>query len=108
MIRGLLKKLLGKSYTENNEKYIKISFAINILMFIISAVMLFFLPEQIPILHEGAKNYNVPSILGVWLFPILALVIIFSLIKQNRLSKLNTAIFGILCIAVTVYYISMI
>lgn len=108
MIRELLKKMLGKNFTESNQEYIKINFAINILMFIISAVMLIFLPEQIPILHEGAKNYNVPSILGVWLFPILGLVINFSLIKQKRLSKLNTIIFVILCIAMTVYYISMI
>jgi hypothetical protein len=108
MIRELLKKILGNNFTENNKNYIIINFAINILMFIISAVMLFFLPEQIPILHEGAKNYNVPSILGVWLFPILGLVINFTLIKQNRLGKLNTLIFAILCIIMTVYYINMI
>ena len=108
MIRKLLKKMLGSNYTENNATYIKINFAINILMFIISAIMLLFLPEQIPILHEGAKNYNVPRILGVWLFPILGLVINFSLIKQNRLGKFNTFVFVILCVIMTGYYINMI
>ncbi|AEY67390.1 hypothetical protein [Clostridium sp. BNL1100] len=108
MIRRLLKKILGNNYNENNASYIKINFAINILMFIISAVMLLFLPEQIPILHEGAKNYNVPSILGVWLFPILGLVNNFSLIKQKRLGKFNSFVFVILCIIMTGYYINMV
>lgn len=84
MIRKLLKNLLGNDFTESNERYAKINFTIIFLMFIISAIMLLFLPEQLPIIHEGAKTYNVPSILGVWLFPVLALVINLSFIKQKK------------------------
>ena len=76
------------------------------LMFIISAIMLLFLPEQLPIIHEGAKTYNVPSILGVWLFPVLALVINLSFIKQKRLSPINSIAFGIIAIIMTVFYIN--
>ena len=65
MIRKLLKNLLGNDFTESNERYAKINFTIIFLMFIISAIMLLFLPEQLPIIHEGAKTYNVPSILGI-------------------------------------------
>ena len=106
MIRQLLKNLLGNDFTESNERYAKINFTIIFLMFIISAIMLLFLPEQLPIIHEGAKTYNVPSILGVWLFPVLALVINLSFIKQKRLSPINSIAFGIIAIIMTVFYIN--
>ena len=102
MIRKLLKNLLGNDFTESNERYAKINFTIIFLMFIISAIMLLFLP----IIHEGAKTYNVPSILGVWLFPVLALVINLSFIKQKRLSPINSIAFGIIAIIMTVFYIN--
>lgn len=108
MIRKLLKNLLGNGFTENNEKYAKINFAIIAVMFIISAVMLFFLPEQLPIIHEGAKTYNIPSILGVWLFPLIALIINISFIKQRRLSTANSVAFVILGGIMVGFYITMI
>ncbi len=83
MIRKILRNLLGDEFTENNEKYAKINFLIIIVMFIISAIMLFFLPDQLPIIHEGTQTYNIPSVLGVWLFPVIALIINFSFIKQK-------------------------
>ena len=89
-----------------SEMCIRDSFTIIFLMFIISAIMLLFLPEQLPIIHEGAKTYNVPSILGVWLFPVLALVINLSFIKQKRLSPINSIAFGIIAIIMTVFYIN--
>lgn len=107
MIRKLLKNLLGNDFTESNERYAKINFAIILLMFIISAIMLFFLPGQLPIIHEGAKTYNVPSVLGVWLFPVLALIINLSFIKQKRLSPINTVAFGIIAIIMIAFYISV-
>ena len=47
MIKKILKDVLGENFTENNEKYAKINFIIVILMFLVSAIMLFFLPEKI-------------------------------------------------------------
>lgn len=59
MIRNLLKNLLGDSFNESNEKYAKINFGIIILMFVVSAIMLFFLPSEIDILHSGdTKSYS--------------------------------------------------
>lgn len=49
MIKKILKDVLGENFTENNEKYAKINFIIVILMFLVSAIMLFFLPEKINI-----------------------------------------------------------
>lgn len=51
MIRKLLKNLLGENFTENNAKLATVNFAIILLMFLLSGIMLFFLPEQISILH---------------------------------------------------------
>ena len=70
MIKKILKDVLGENFTENNEKYAKINFIIVILMFLVSAIMLFFLPEKINILHNGDTYYPIPSILGIWLFSV--------------------------------------
>ncbi len=107
MVRKILKSMLGDNLTENNEKLAMVNFGIILIMFVVSAVMLFFLPEQIPILHNGATNYPVPSVLGVWLFPLIALIINMTFIKQGRLSKMNSAIFGILLIVMLMFYFSV-
>ena len=57
MIRKLLKNLLGENFTENNAKLATVNFAIILLMFLLSGIMLFFLPEQISILHTGDTYY---------------------------------------------------
>lgn len=107
MIRVLLKNFLGDSYNENNVKYAKINFVIIILMFIVSTIMLFFLPSKIEILHSGDTNYPIPSILGVWLIPIIALLLNFSFIAQKRLSSFNSIVMAILLIGSTVYYFTL-
>lgn len=107
MIRNLLKNLLGDSFNESNEKYAKINLGIIILMFVVSAIMLFFLPSEIDILHSGDTNYPIPSVLGVWLIPILAILLNFSFIKQKRLSSLNSIIMAILLAGSTVYYLTL-
>ena len=59
MIKKILKDVLGENFTENNEKYAKINFIIVILMFLVSAIMLFFLPEKINILHNRSEERRV-------------------------------------------------
>lgn len=107
MIRNFLKNLLGDSFNESNEKYAKINFGIIILMFVVSAIMLFFLPSEIDILHSGDTNYPIPSVLGVWLIPIIALLLNFSFIKQKRLSSLNSIIMAVLLVGSTIYYFTL-
>lgn len=107
MIRNLLKNLLGDSFNESNEKYAKINLGIIILMFVVSAIMLFFLPSEIDILHSGDTNYPIPSVLGVWLIPILAILLNFSFIKQKRLSSLNSIIMALLLVGSTIYYFTL-
>ncbi len=103
----LLKRMLGENFTANSKKYGKINFAIVLCMFVVSAIMLLFLPSQLPILHNGATEYPVPSVLGVWIIPVIALIVNLSFIKQNRLSKMNSIFFGIAFVAMTVYYITL-
>ena len=102
MIRNFLKNFLGDSFNESNEKYAKINFGIIILMFLVSAIMLFFLPSEIDILHSGDTNYPIPSVLGVWL-----LLLNFSFIKQKRLSSLNSIIMALLLVGSTIYYFTL-
>ena len=107
MIRNFLKNFLGDSFNESNEKYAKINFGIIILMFLVSAIMLFFLPSEIDILHSGDTNYPIPSVLGVWLVPIIGLLLNFSFIKQKRLSSLNSIIMALLLVGSTIYYFTL-
>ncbi|MDE7177039.1 MAG: hypothetical protein K2O59_04425 [Lachnospiraceae bacterium] len=108
MIRKFMKNILGENFTQNNAKLACVNFGIILFMFLVSGIMLFFLPEQIPILHNGAIEYPIPSALGVWLFPIIALIINISFIKQNRLSKINSIIFAVLLMVMIALYISFI
>ena len=45
MIRKMMKNLLGESYTENNGKLAIVNFGIILIMFIVSGIMLLFLPD---------------------------------------------------------------
>ncbi|MCB6202680.1 hypothetical protein [Extibacter muris] len=107
MLRKLLQSILGDNFTENNEKYAKINFCIIILMFFVSAVMLFFLPEKIEILHNGDTYYPIPSVIGVWLPPVIALLVNLSFMKQKRLSAINTGIMTLLFLFSTGYYFTL-
>ena len=53
MIRRLLKNVLGENFTENNAKLATVNFGVILLMFVLSGIMLLFLPEQISMLHMG-------------------------------------------------------
>ncbi len=108
MIRKLIKNIFGENYTQNNAKLAGVNLGIIFLMFLVSGIMLFFLPKQIPILHNGAAEYPIHTALGIWIFPLTALVINISFIKQNRLSKMNSIIFAVFLVAMTAFYISFI
>ena len=108
MIKKILKDVLGENFTGNNEKYAKINLIIDIQMYLDTPIMLFFLPEKINILHNGDTYYPIPSILGIWLVPVISLVLNFTFIKQKKLSSLNSIIMGLLLIGSTIYYITLI
>ena len=107
MIRRLLKNVLGENFTENNAKLATVNFGVILLMFVLSGIMLFFLPEQISILHMGETYYPIPSVLGVWLFPIIALIVKLLFIRQNRLTKMNSGVFVILLAVMMFSYVNM-
>ena len=107
MIRRLLKSILGENFTENNAKLAAVNFGIILLMFVLSGIMLFFLPEQKSILHSGTTYNPVPSVLGVWLFPVIALIVNLLFIRQNRLTKMNSGVFVILLAVMMFSYVNM-
>ena len=108
MIRKFMKNIFGENFTENNAKLASVNFAIILLMFLLSGMMLLFLPEQISILHTGSTYYPLPSVLAVWLLPIIALVINISFIRQKRLSKMNSMVFIVLFVIMMASYLSQI
>ena len=87
MVRKFLKNILGENFTENNAKLATVNFAIILFMFVLSGVMLFFLPDQISII---------------------ALIVNIGFIKQKRLSKMNSVVFAVLLVVMMVSYISQI
>ena len=54
--------------------------------------------------RSGGTYYPIPSVLGVWLFPVISLLINMLLIKQKRLSKMNTVIFALLFVVMMAAY----
>lgn len=107
MIRRLLSKIVGDNLSKSERKYAKINFVIILLMFIVSAIMLFLLPKEIPILHDGDVQYPVPTILGVWIMPLVGIVINYIFIKQERLNLINSIFLGIFFLGSTYFYITL-
>lgn len=64
MVRKFLKKILGENFTENNAKLATVNFVIILFMFVLSGVMLFFLPEQISIFAYGRYSLSAPQCFG--------------------------------------------
>lgn len=106
MIRKLIRKLLGDNLTDDNSHLASVNFVIVLLMFIISAVLLAFLPDAIPMQWQmdGTVSYTLPSYIGVWAIPIIGLAVNLSLIRQNRLSIASTVGIGILGAAMSGLY----
>lgn len=108
MIREIIKKVLGENLSKQNKKYVKVNVVTIILMFIVSFAMLFFLPKEIPIIHEGSINYPIPTILGIWLVPVIASVMNFTFIKQKRMNIINSILLIAMLILSTYYYFTLI
>lgn len=108
MIRKLLRKLMGEDLTKGEELYHKINLSIILLSFVAFVTLYFFLPEEIPVLHEGDKLIYIPSILGVLLAPVILAVIHFTLAIQKRVNKLSSILLGGLSVGVFIYYLTMI
>lgn len=106
MVRAFLRSVLGEDFTENNARLAAVNFAIILVMFALSGIMLLFLPEQINILHSGDTEYPLPSVVAVWLLPIVALIMNIGFIKQKRLTKMNSALFAALLVVMMAAYIS--
>ena len=106
MIRQLTRKMLGDAWTKNNARLAAVNFALILLMFVLSGIMLPFLPAELSILHSGDTVYPLPSILAVWLFPMVALLINVGFIVQKRLSLFNTLVFVLLLVIMMTAYVS--
>lgn len=107
MIKKILFRIMNLNYTENDSKYAKLNFGLVGAMFLISAIMLLFLPDQISILHTGDIYYPLPSIIGIWLIPIFCLSLNFVFIMRKRATAFNSIVMAILLIASTAYYVTL-
>lgn len=86
LIQGKLKVL-----TKDEEKRYKIfNFSMAIILFIINAILLFFLPKEIPMqwASDGSVNYTLPSIIAVWIMPcvVLGISIQYSTTRKPNLA----------------------
>ncbi|MGO1371546.1 MAG: DUF1648 domain-containing protein [Senegalia sp. (in: firmicutes)] len=99
MIRHLLKKFFNiESMERDGEKarsYMKINIIVIIICFIWNGIMLFFLPEEIPMqwnMSSGEPTYTLPRFLGAWAFPAVLLLGTLLLKVQNRINIINTVV----------------
>lgn len=89
----MIRKALGIIYDE--QKLSKLNYAIIIFLYVFSAIMLVFLPKDMPMKWgaDGSVNYTLPSIIGVWVLPTIFLLLNFFPGKINRSSIVNTAVY---------------
>lgn len=82
MIKKILKDVLEKILLRIMKSMLK---SILLLLFLCFGFRnyVIFLPEKINILHNGDTYYPIPSILGIWLVPVISLVLNFTFIKQK-------------------------
>ena len=107
-IRKFLKKILGENLTKDNERYATYNLAIILVSFCAFFSLLFFLPETIPVLHQGSKAIYVPSIIGVFRPPAEIIIMELTFAVQKRINKFNTFLLGIIAIGSFAYYVSLI
>lgn len=108
IIRSLLKKMVSDSEGEEQKKYFNYNIIIILVSFIAFFGIYFFLPDQIPVLHEGSKSILLPKLLGCLLPPVFMIGVNLTFVLQRRISKLNTIILGIIFIASFIYYVTLI
>lgn len=91
---GKIRKILQgnlKSITAKEEKRYKIfNFSMATILFIINAILLFFLPKEVPMqwANDGTVVYTLPSIIAVWIIPcvMLGISIQYSTTRKPNLS----------------------
>lgn len=103
----ILKSLFGEELSKKDLKLLKINYLIIILLFIFSGVMLKFIPADMPMQwgQNGSVNYTLPSIIGVWIAPIILFVVNLSFKSQKKINVLNTIILVTVSIAIACLYI---
>ena len=94
-IRKFLKKILGENLTKDNERYATYNLAIILVSFCAFFSLLFFLPETI-------------SVIGVFIPPVVIIIMELTFAVQKRINKFNTFLLGIIAIGSFAYYVSLI
>lgn len=107
MIRKFLSRFIEENENGSEKKYVLINGAICALIVVISIIAYGFLPPEIPILHEGAKNIYIAKEIGIWMLPICAIVLNVLLYIQKRLNKLSSLIMVGLALFTVYTYVSM-
>lgn len=107
MLRKLLKDVYEK-YGVDSKKLIRINFMVIIIMFLFAAIMLPFLPKEIPMQwsFDGTVSYTLPKILGVWLFPLIGLLLNLRLMMKKNINLQNTillSLFGVIMVGVYLF-----
>ncbi len=107
MLRKLLKDMFKESGEDRSKKLIKINFMVIIVMFLFAAIMLPFLPKEIPMQwnYDGTVSYTLPKILGVWLFPLIALLLNSRLMMKKSINLLNTILIGLFGVIMIIVYL---
>lgn len=109
-IRTFLQRVLAETYTENRDSLIKINYIITAFLYCFSAIILIFLPKNMPMQwsFDGSVNYTLPSIIGVWVIPTIVLFTNFILVRQKRVSIINTTVLIVVSLIYIFTYIRII
>lgn len=110
LIKTFLQRVLGETYVENRDNLVKINNIIIAFLYCFSAIILIFLPQDMPMQwsFDGSVNYTLPSIMGVWVIPTIILLTNFTLIKRKRVNLINTSVLLFASIIYIFIYIKII
>jgi hypothetical protein len=109
MIRKLLRKYINTSYTTHIPELVRFNYAMTAGLFLIAGIMLFFLPDNMPMQFaaDGSVNYYLPSYIGVWLMPAVILLAQVLLHLQKRINKINTAVLFLVTCFIACFYLKV-
>lgn len=109
MISRFLIYLLGDKFAENNIGLLRVNYILIIFMYIFSAIMLLFLPKDMPMQWgaDGSVNYTLPSIIGVWVAPTIMLLVNLSLKKREKINMINTGVYAFVTFIYVFIYVKI-
>jgi len=107
MIRKILSKYLKENDSNSTSKYLIFNSLMCLFIIIASLAIYKYLPSTIPIMHQGAKDIYVAKEVGIWMLPIVSIILNVILYIQKRINVISSLVMAALAIFTVYTYVAM-